>query len=147
MDAELTSQLTTKDCTSNAMYKLLLLAALLACAAAAPRPGDEAQITRFDIQADTDGSFSHTAETSDGTVFSEQGVGSQYAKGYFAWVSPEGVPVQVSYVADENGYQPQSDLLPTPPPIPDYILRSIQYIQQHPTPEELADREVRARQL
>lgn len=119
----------------------------MACAAAAPRPGDEAQITRFDIQADTDGSFSHTAETSDGTVFTEQGVGSQYAKGYFAWVSPEGVPVQVSYVADENGYQPQSDLLPTPPPIPDYILRSIQYIQQHPTPEELADREVRARQL
>ncbi|XP_030572697.1 pupal cuticle protein Edg-78E [Drosophila novamexicana] len=147
MDTEFTLRPTSKANTSNTMYRLFLLAALLACVAAAPRPGPDAQITKFNTQADTDGSYSYEIENSENTVVSEQGQGAVYAKGFYRYDSPEGIPVQLSYVADENGFQPQSDLLPTPPPIPDYILRSIEFIRQHPTPEEVLDREVRARQI
>ncbi|KAH8301622.1 hypothetical protein KR059_006893, partial [Drosophila kikkawai] len=55
--------------------------------------------------------------------------------GAFEWVSPEGEHVRVTYKADENGYQPQSDLLPVAPPIPEAIVRAIAYIQAHPSKE------------
>ena len=48
-------------------------------------------------------------------------------QGQFAWTSPEGLPVEISYVADENGYQPQGAALPTPPPIPEANLRSLEF--------------------
>ncbi|TDG38505.1 hypothetical protein AWZ03_015073, partial [Drosophila navojoa] len=48
------------------------------------------------------------------------------------WVSPEGEKIEVSYVADENGYQPKSDSLPTPPPIPDEIERALKWIAANP---------------
>ncbi|EDW90016.1 cuticular protein 47Eg [Drosophila yakuba] len=54
--------------------------------------------------------------------------------GQQAWQSPEGVPVSIQYVADANGYQVVSanPPLPTPPPIPEAILRSLEYIAGHP---------------
>lgn len=52
----------------------------------------------------------------------------QSVQGQFAWTSDDGTPVQISYIADENGYQPQGNVLPTPPPIPEAILRSLEYI-------------------
>ncbi|XP_064547313.1 larval cuticle protein 4 [Drosophila montana] len=147
MNTEFTLRPTSKANTSNTMYRLFLIAALMACVAAAPRPGPDAQITKYSTQAETDGTYSYEIANSENTVVSEQGQGAVYAKGFFSYISPEGIPVQVSYVADENGFQPQSDLLPTPPPIPEDILRAIEFIRQHPTQEELLDREVRARQI
>lgn len=93
------------------------------------------------------GKYSYELQTDNGISQSEQGAAGIVAQGSYSYTSPEGIPVRVDYVADENGYQPQSDLLPTPPPIPEEILRAIQYIQEHPTPEELADRAVRAQQI
>lgn len=29
------------------------------------------------------------------------------SQGSFAWTSPEGQPIVITYIADENGYQPQ----------------------------------------
>lgn len=51
-------------------------------------------------------------------------------QGSYQYQSPEG-PVQISYVADENGYQPSGNVLPTPPPTPEAILRSIQFNEAH----------------
>lgn len=56
--------------------------------------------------------------------------------GSFGWISPEGENVQISYVADENGYQPQGDILPTPPPVPIEIQRALAYIAAHPPAPE-----------
>lgn len=58
------------------------------------------------------------------------------SKGSFGWVAPDGTKVELSYVADENGYQPQSDLLPTSPPIPEAIARSLEYNRAHPAKPE-----------
>lgn len=56
--------------------------------------------------------------------------------GDYEWVDPKGVHVKVSYVANEHGYQPSSDLLPTPPPTPEAILKALEYIKAHPYVEE-----------
>lgn len=57
------------------------------------------------------------------------------AQGAFQYTSPEGIPIAVSYVADENGFQPQGAHLPTPPPIPPQIARALQWIAAHPEPQ------------
>ncbi|XP_013118815.1 pupal cuticle protein Edg-78E-like [Stomoxys calcitrans] len=82
-----------------------------------------------------DGSYNFSYQTSNGIDFSESGVGSSYASGSYSYTSPEGQNVALSYTADENGYQPRGDHLPTPPPIPDYILRALAYIEAHPFPK------------
>ncbi|KAF7274223.1 hypothetical protein GWI33_013105, partial [Rhynchophorus ferrugineus] len=53
-----------------------------------------------------------------------RGAGTK-AQGSFAYVSPEGQRVSVSYTADENGFVPQGSHIPTPPPIPAEILKSL----------------------
>ncbi|XP_064547915.1 cuticular protein 47Eg [Drosophila montana] len=57
--------------------------------------------------------------------------------GLQAWTSPEGEPVSIQYLADANGYQvlAANPPLPTPPPIPEAILRSIEWIKAHPIAE------------
>ena len=48
-----------------------------------------------------------------------------------SYTAPDGTPVHVTFVADENGYQPQSDLLPVAPafphPIPQFVLDQIAF--------------------
>ena len=49
----------------------------------------------------------------------------------YSYTAPDGTPVHVQYVADENGFQPQSDLLPVAPafphPIPQFVLDQIAF--------------------
>lgn len=46
-----------------------------------------------------------------------------------SYTAPDGTPVEVKFVADENGYQPESALLPVAPafphPIPQFVLDQI----------------------
>lgn len=72
--------------------------------------------------------FSYSFETSNGISAEESGVATNgvQAQGAFAYTGDDGESYRVTYTADENGYQPQGDHLPTSPPIPDEILRSIE---------------------
>ncbi|XP_039480466.1 larval cuticle protein 4 [Drosophila santomea] len=112
------------------MFKILLVCALAALVAA----NEVAEVKELvnDVQAD---GFVSKVVLDNGSSASATGDVHGNIDGVFEWVSPEGEHVRVSYKADENGYQPQSDLLPTPPPIPEAILKAIAYIQAHPSKE------------
>lgn len=49
--------------------------------------------------------------------------------GSYSYIAPDGTVISVQYVADENGFQAFGDHLPTPPPIPEPILHSLQNTQ------------------
>lgn len=61
---------------------------------------------------------------------------AQVAQGQYQYTNPEGETVQISYVADENGFQPQGSHIPTPPPIPPAIQRALDYLATLPSTAE-----------
>lgn len=72
----------------------------------------------------------HRYETGNGIQAQESGQNAN-AHGSYSYTAPDGQHITVSYTADENGFHPQGDHLPTPPPIPEAILRSIEYNARH----------------
>lgn len=58
------------------------------------------------------------------------------AQGDFKYTAPDGSPISLTYVANELGFQPVGAHLPTPPPIPDAILRSLEYNAAHPEEDQ-----------
>ncbi|KAI9583065.1 larval cuticle protein 4-like [Glossina fuscipes] len=118
------------------MFKFVLVATLLACVVAAPVDDDahaEVKELKSDVRAD---GFDFTLDTSNNIHEQASGDAHGNVHGDFEWVSPEGVHVKVSYTADEQGYHPSSDLLPTPPPVPVAILKALEFINAHPQKEE-----------
>ncbi|KAJ8920807.1 hypothetical protein NQ315_004948 [Exocentrus adspersus] len=84
-----------------------------------------------------DGTYDYAYETANGIAAEEHGVpagpnGGTAAQGGYTYTSPEGQVVSISYVADENGFRAVGDAIPTPPPIPPAIARSLAYIAAHP---------------
>lgn len=77
--------------------------------------------------------FSLSFATNDGVVRQETGsvrqLGAEEAteiSGQVQWVSPEGQLIQLSYVANENGFQPVGDHLPKLPPLHPAIQRALE---------------------
>ncbi|CAD7079578.1 unnamed protein product [Hermetia illucens] len=98
-------------------------------------PEATAEIKSYVSDIHPDGSYQFAYDTTNGIAAQEQGVGSQHAAGAFSYTSPEGHPIQLSYTADEHGFHPEGAHLPIPPPIPDYILRSLEWNAAHPEEE------------
>ncbi|XP_066944481.1 cuticle protein AMP1B-like [Macrobrachium rosenbergii] len=83
-----------------------------------------------------DGTFKFDFEGANGIIVSGSGSatganGSVVQTGSYKYTAPDGTAVDVTYVADEKGYQPQSDSLPVAPefphPIPQFVLDQIAF--------------------
>lgn len=94
---------------------------------------EEANVLRNDAEVNPD-SFKYAYEFDNSINAKQQGslVGEDTWKvdGEYSYTAPDGTPVSIKYTADETGYHVDAanPALPTPPPIPDYILKSIEYI-------------------
>ncbi|XP_017785741.1 PREDICTED: larval cuticle protein LCP-17-like [Nicrophorus vespilloides] len=97
----------------------------------------DAKIIAQDLSIDPDGSYHYKYKTENG-IYADQStfINKQtskkrliYTTGKFHWTSPEGQLVKIGYIVDENGYQPEGNVLPTPPPIPAPILKALKYIE------------------
>ncbi|XP_063857023.1 cuticle protein AMP1A-like [Scylla paramamosain] len=86
-----------------------------------------------------DGSYSVDVKTGNGIAFSQSGSptgpnGAVIKAGEYSYTAPDGTDVHVKFVADGNGFQPQSDMLPVAPafphPIPDFVLRQIAFAEE-----------------
>lgn len=91
-----------------------------------------AEIRSFQNTAtDAEGNYQFSYETSNGIQQQEAG-SLAGVRGSLNYVSPEGERISLSYTADEEGFHPTGDHLPTPPPVPAYVLRALEYIRSHP---------------
>merc|ERR1712136_492317 len=118
------------------MKSMILFAVFLAVAAAAPAPQEAAPVILIVKQTqnhDTEKqeySFSYEAEN--GISVSESGEQKQFgdkpedagtvSQGKFSYPE-EGVTYTITWVADENGFQATGDHLPTPPPMPEHVVK------------------------
>lgn len=66
-------------------------------------------------------------------VNNQAGTASQ---GQYTYQGDDGKTYSVSYTADENGYRPSADHLPTPPPVPAPIARALAYLATLPPQKE-----------
>ena len=47
------------------------------------------------------------------------------SRGSYSYTDPNGTPITVNWVADENGFQASGDHLPTPPPMPEHVVKML----------------------
>ncbi|XP_019878614.1 endocuticle structural glycoprotein ABD-4 [Aethina tumida] len=128
------------------MKVILCLAAVLAVSQCKPQQGQEPiAIVKYENEGvNPDGSYQWSYETANGIKADEQGqlknAGSeneaQEAQGSFSYTADDGTPIALQYIANEGGFQPQGDHLPTPPPIPPAIQRALEWLAAHPEPEQ-----------
>ncbi|XP_045135726.1 cuticle protein AMP1A-like [Portunus trituberculatus] len=118
--------------------KYLVLTALAAIAAALPAydSSEVVKTVRDERDHQGDGNYRLDVEIENGIVLAQSGApagpsGTVVKAGQYSYIAPDGTPVDVKFVADENGFQPQSDVLPVAPafphPIPQFVLDQIAF--------------------
>ncbi|XP_047487912.1 endocuticle structural glycoprotein SgAbd-8-like [Penaeus chinensis] len=107
------------SCSMYFLAALLLLSVLGSEAAESPYSAP-IPILKDDRTQDAYGGYTFDFESGNGIVRQESGKESdgQAKEGGWRYESPEGVPVEISFVADQGGYQPQGAVIPVPPPLP-----------------------------
>ncbi|XP_055909556.1 pupal cuticle protein Edg-78E-like [Eupeodes corollae] len=117
------------------LFKLFLVTVLLGLAAADNIDKDAEIRSLKNDPADAEGNFAYLFDTTNGIAVQESG-NAAGVSGAAQWISPEGVKIDFSYTADQDGYHPVGAHLPTPPPIPEAIIRAVEYIRTHPQKDE-----------
>ncbi|KAJ8729986.1 hypothetical protein PYW07_017024 [Mythimna separata] len=102
--------------------------------------GAHIPIVGYENANNGDGNYRYSYETGNGISAHESGSprasgpegAAVTADGGFSYRAPDGQQVSLTYTADENGFHPVGSHIPTPPPIPEAILRSLQLNRQQP---------------
>ncbi|XP_055846576.1 flexible cuticle protein 12-like [Episyrphus balteatus] len=121
-------QLSQRQLKINLKMKFVIVfSALFAVAMCASVPQDSAhaEVLRYDNDNIGVEGYKYALETSDGKSVSEEGVLNNLGKegesiavrGSYSYVAPDGVTYTVTYIADQNGFQPQGAHLPVGPEI------------------------------
>ncbi|XP_047536530.1 uncharacterized protein LOC125070626 [Vanessa atalanta] len=86
-----------------------------------------AAVLRQEYESDGQG-YAYAYETENGIYGEENGVAKNgvIAEGAYSYTGDDGIQYTIKYTADENGFRPHGDHLPTPPPIPEEILKSLE---------------------
>ncbi|CAB3255822.1 unnamed protein product [Arctia plantaginis] len=86
-----------------------------------------AAILRQDNSNDGE-TYSYAYETENGIYAVENGVASNgvQAQGEYSYTGDDGIVYSIRYTADENGFVPQGDHIPTAPPIPEEIMKALE---------------------
>merc|ERR1712127_254439 len=117
------------------MKSMILIAVFLAVAAAAPQESQPILILKQSQNHDTENQvYSFSYETENGISVSESGVQKQIgdkpeeagtvSQGKYSYPE-DSVTYTITWVADENGFQATGDHLPTPPPMPEHVVKML----------------------
>jgi len=106
----------------------------------------QARILRLENVNNGDGTYNYGYETENGITVEESGFlknrGAENeglaVKGSYQYYDNSGQLYRVTYIADENGYQPEGEHLPTPPPIPPAIQKALDIIYANVEKQKLA---------
>ncbi|XP_064089673.1 cuticle protein AM/CP1114-like [Macrobrachium nipponense] len=119
--------------------RAVIFASLLAVTLAAKLPGEAVTppvpIVSQNQVNPVNGAHNFEFESGNGIQFTESGsegaAGGASRIGSFSFPMEDGSVASVSFVADENGFQPESSLLPVAPafphPIPQFVLEQIEF--------------------
>jgi len=129
-------------------FQTIVSFCVLAAAALAAQPRQNEPIPILASNFDgpyPDGSYSYNYQTGNGIQAQEQGEvvrispteDALHVQGSFSYSDHDGKSYGLGYIADENGFQPKGDHLPTPPPVPIGILKALEYIAKHPEEDHL----------
>ncbi|XP_058836609.1 cuticle protein AMP1A-like [Topomyia yanbarensis] len=122
------------------IFSLFLFSTVLAASQSGKGDESSAIILTDEYALNPDGTYQYKYETSNGISASQSGgENGLYANGYFSYLDPNGNRVAVTYLADENGFQPQGDHLPVEPPAPDHVIQTLELIRASATPDSGLD--------
>ncbi|XP_065559309.1 cuticle protein CP14.6-like [Artemia franciscana] len=128
------NQMSEKRNCSDPLRELLsfcFIGAVVVHSAKIGKDETEASVVHEDFNLNPqDGSYKYAVETNDGIKIQESGrqisIGKEFgasASRSYAYIAPDLTEVTLTYIADENGFQPKGDHLPVPPEVPDYVVK------------------------
>ncbi|XP_076256824.1 uncharacterized protein LOC143194128 [Rhynchophorus ferrugineus] len=100
-------------------------------------------IIRYDKEQGNDGSYKAAWETGNNILAQEEGflkelgpdpdeeggvLAAQVQQGSYSYTAPDGQIITVNYIADEKGFHPSGDHLPTPPPVSPEVQKGLDLI-------------------
>nr|AER27814.1 cuticular protein RR-1 motif 43 [Antheraea yamamai] len=123
------------------MKTFIVVLTVAVVAFAAPQsPTEPIPILKQDSIINPDGSYQYSYATGNGISADERGalknIGAEepalQVEGQVQYTADDGSNIVLTYIANENGFQPQGAHIPTPPPIPEAIVRSLAYLATAP---------------
>merc|ERR1712198_541104 len=117
---------------SNTNMKPFIFACLMVLASCRPQEPETIAIVRQENSGVVGAVFNHEFEAENGIIQAKAGAegsaGQSNFQGSYSVPLDDGSLGTLTYVADESGYQPQSDLLPVAPALPAHVVEMLEFV-------------------